>query len=114
MTDLSKEIPDRIFVPLGRKGFHPIYLKACIKCGEKDRFVLDFLEKKEHPIETAGNSKKVVIDYKVQCKNCDKIYYIRMIMLSNIIDGKEKRMVTNFNILDENGNDEGWLGTCYE
>jgi len=28
-------------------------------------------------------------------------------------EGKDELMVANFNILDKDGNDEGWLGSAY-
>lgn len=114
MSDLSRELPDTIFVPLGRKGFHPINIKKCIKCSAEDRFVLDFMEKIEHPVEKTENGKKETTDYKIQCKSCNAIYYIRMTQIKRIKGEKEERMLTNFNILNEKGEDEGYLGTVYE
>lgn len=114
MPDLSRELPNEIFIPLGRKGFHPINLKACIKCSNAERFVLDFYEKVEHPLEETDTTKKEITDYKVKCKNCGAEYQIRMIQLKRIVDGKEERMLINFNILDKDGNDEGWLGSLYK
>ncbi|MHA1232455.1 MAG: hypothetical protein ACTSPQ_17630, partial [Candidatus Helarchaeota archaeon] len=99
MSELSKELPDQIFIPLGRKGFHPINIKACIRCSMQQKFVLEFIEKIEHPIEENEGAKKKVADYKVKCKNCNAVYYIRMIKIVRIIDGNEEPMVTNFNIL---------------
>jgi len=113
LTNLSNELPDKIYVPLGRRGFHPINLKACVRCFNAERFVLNFIEKKEYPAEIIDNAKKEIIDYKVQCKNCNAIYFIRMTLFKNIDENKEEQIIANFNILDENGNDEGWLGSTY-
>ncbi|MHA1270192.1 MAG: hypothetical protein ACTSPY_10435 [Candidatus Helarchaeota archaeon] len=114
MTDLLNELPDTIFVPLGRRGFHPINLKSCIKCSTENIFVLEFLEKIEYPAEEIENSKKEMTDYKVKCRNCGTIYYIRKIEFKRVVNGNEERLITNFNIIDKNGNDEGWLGSVYE
>ncbi|MHA1309654.1 MAG: hypothetical protein ACTSWR_02605 [Candidatus Helarchaeota archaeon] len=117
MANLADELPDTIYIPLGRRGFQPINIKACIRCSMENKFVLEFLEKKIN-IEESDESKKEIIDYKVKCRNCNAIYYIRMIKIKKIVEEegekKEILVVTNFNILDEKGNDEGWLGTLYE
>jgi len=113
VIDKMEELPDRIFVILGKRGLHPINLKACVKCLNSEPFVLGFIEKKGPLIETMEHTRKETTDYKVRCKNCNTAYIIRQVKLVQIETDEEIPIVITFNILDENGNDEGWLGSVY-
>ncbi|TFG04394.1 MAG: hypothetical protein EU536_04740 [Promethearchaeota archaeon] len=104
-----KEIPDKIFVSLGRRGFDPVTAKQCPKCGNMAAG-LELKEKIEHAdIEHEEGFKKTV-DYQVHCRNCDAIFYIRLQHVFQKVSSGDKRVTTMVNILDEAQNDIGWLG----
>ncbi|MFX0133545.1 MAG: hypothetical protein ACFFDN_07875 [Candidatus Hodarchaeota archaeon] len=104
------EIPNQITVSLGRRGFDPIHPKQCLKCGNPNQSRLKLLEKIEQDKVTHEKGEKRTIDYKIQCLNCQDIFYIRLQHLIHYQDDEEKRVTTKVNILDENKNDLGWLG----
>ena len=104
------EIPDKIFVSLGRRGFDPVNPKQCSKCGNMGVGVLKLLEKIEHEEVRHEQGIKRTVDYKVQCGSCGNIFYIRLRHVFQLVDEAEKRITTVVNILDENMNDIGWLG----
>ncbi|MHA1263922.1 MAG: hypothetical protein ACTSRS_01685 [Candidatus Helarchaeota archaeon] len=104
-----KEIPDKIFVSLGRRGFDPVNPKQCPKCGTQG-MGLELIEKIEREEVTIERGSKKTVDYKIHCKNCGTIFYIR---LQHVFQGREdakKRVTTLVNFLDEQLNDLGWLG----
>ncbi|MHA1129786.1 MAG: hypothetical protein ACTSQI_01865 [Candidatus Helarchaeota archaeon] len=103
-----KEIPDRIFVSLGRRGFDPINPKQCSKCGNPTN--LQLLEKNEIANITYKEGRKNTVDYKIQCNYCGNIFYIRLQHVFQKMGAEEKRITTLVNILDENKEDLGWLG----
>ncbi len=103
-----KEIPDRIFVSLGRRGFDPVNPKQCSKCGNPTN--LQLLEKVDHGDVTHEEGRKNTVDYKIQCNACGNIFYVRLQHVLQKVEGDEKRVTTVVNILDENKEDIGWLG----
>ena len=103
-----EEIPDKIFVSLGRRGFDPVNPKQCSKCGNPIN--LKLLEKIEHEEVKHKEGIKRTLDYKIQCLNCDNIFFIRLQHVFQRTNGEEKRITTVVNILDEQMNDLGWLG----
>lgn len=102
-----KEIPDRIVVSLGRRGFDPVNPKQCSKCGSPG---LRLLEKIDHEEVKHEEGVKRTVDYKVQCGACDNIFFIRLQHVFHRDGDEEKRVTTLVNILDEQKNDLGWLG----
>jgi hypothetical protein len=104
-----KEIPDKIFVSLGRRGFDPVNPKQCPKCGTRDAG-LELLEKIEHETLQHEKGLKRTMDYKLRCRNCGNIFFIRLQHVFQQEEGDEKRITTVVNILDEKMNDIGWLG----
>ena len=105
-----EEIPDRIFVSLGRRGFDPVNPKQCPKCGNNAPHGLKLLEKIEHEEVKHEEGRKRIVDYKIQCLACDSTFYIRLQNVFQVVEGEQKRITTMVNILDENQNDLGWLG----
>ena len=101
------EIPNQITVSLGRRGFDPVNPKKCPKCGNPN---LKLLNKEELDTIKHKEGEKRTIDYKIQCLNCNNIFYIKLQHVIQFIDGREKRVTTLVNVLDENKNDLGWLG----
>ncbi len=99
-------LPDDVFVALGRRGMEPVPLKECTyECDGKEldllRYIsnLDSLKKK--------GMEELEEDYVVKCSKCNREFTIRC--LSRLVDGE--RMDTRVNILDDKGKDLGWLGS---
>jgi hypothetical protein len=105
-----EEIPDKIFVSLGRRGFDPVNPKQCSRCGNNAPTGLKLLEKITHPRVNHEEGFKETLDYKIQCLQCGNIFYIRLQHVIQLVSGTEKRVTTVVNILDENQDDLGWLG----
>lgn len=104
------EIPDTVFVSLGSRGFHPVHPKQCGKCGNENPLGLELLEREETERIEHEEGYKVTVDYKIQCRFCNNIFYVRLQHLYQWKDEGDKRVTTFVNILDENKNDIGWLG----
>ena len=102
------EIPNQITVSLGRRGFDPVNPKKCPKCSNPNR--LKLLNKEKLDTIKHKEGEKRTFDYKIQCLNCNNIFYIKLQHVIQFIDDREKRVTTLVNILDENKNDLGWLG----
>ena len=102
------EIPNQISVSLGRRGFDPINPKKCSKCGNPTR--LKLLEKKELDTIKHKEGEKRTLDYKIQCLNCNNIFFIRLQHVIQFTEQGEKRVTTMVNILNENKDDLGWIG----
>ncbi|NVM54327.1 MAG: hypothetical protein HWN66_11550 [Candidatus Helarchaeota archaeon] len=105
-----KEIPDRIFVSLGRRGFDPVNPKQCSECGNVAPTGLKLLEKIEYEDVKHEEGFKRMVDYRIQCLQCKNTFFIRLQHVFQRIDEKEKRVTTLVNILDEQMKDIGWLG----
>ena len=100
------DLPDEVFVSLGRRGMEGIPLKECAyDCDGKELVLLDV--RKEPPEIARKGQEEVVEDWKVQCKKCHRKFTIRCKI--RYFDGK--RFDTMVNILDDIGNDLGWLGS---
>ena len=100
------DLPDEVFVALGRRGMEGISLKECTyACDGKE---LKLIEKNRDPKTiTSHGLEKVVEDWIVECNKCNRQFTIRCKI--RYIDGK--RIDTMVNILDDKGNDLGWLGS---
>ncbi|MHA2069990.1 MAG: hypothetical protein ACXABY_36965 [Candidatus Thorarchaeota archaeon] len=87
MTDKPtlEDLPDEVFVALGRRGMEGIPLKECTyECDGKE---LTLLEMSREPEKITGSGIEMI----------------------RYVDGK--RMDTKVNLLDDEGNDLGWLGS---
>ncbi|MHC1591169.1 MAG: hypothetical protein ACXQS8_03715 [Candidatus Helarchaeales archaeon] len=102
------ELPDKVLVPLGRRGFDPIPLKYCHVCQSRNSR-LTVLEKDESE-KQEGNAILVEIDYKISCDSCNGIFYIRVRKIMDVLEGKRRSIANTVNILDKDKNDLGWLG----
>jgi len=99
------ELPDEVFVPLGRRGMEAIPLKECTYACDGDE--LELLDVTKEPEEITGHSVEIVVeDWFVKCKKCDRPFTIRC--KNRYVDGE--RIDTLVNLLDDKGNDLGWLG----
>ncbi|MFW9962522.1 MAG: hypothetical protein ACFFCX_03100 [Candidatus Sifarchaeia archaeon] len=99
------ELPDRVYVALGRRGMEPLPLKECTY--ECDGQELELIEPpKEYEIPSKGNLE-VEEDWLVECAKCKRKFTIRCII--HFLDGE--RLETRVFLIDDKGKDLGWLGS---
>jgi hypothetical protein len=100
------ELPDEVFVALGRRGMEGIPLKECVyECDGKEIRLLNFRKNKEH---LEGKGVEVVVeDWQVECTKCGRQFTIECTV--RYADGE--RMDTKVDILDDTGKNVGWLGS---
>ncbi|MFW9911576.1 MAG: hypothetical protein ACFFEU_03840 [Candidatus Thorarchaeota archaeon] len=100
------DLPDEVFVALGRRGMEGIPLKECTyDCDGKE---LTLLEMSRKPEEITGNgTENVVENWVVECNTCRKSFTIQC----KIRYYNGERFDTMVNLLDDEGNDLGWLGS---
>jgi len=65
----------------------------------------------EKKIEALQSRDQEIADYKIICKKCSSTFTIRLRNLYVIENGKKRRSISFVSILDEEGRDEGWLGS---
>lgn len=100
------ELPDKVFVPLGRRGMEPIPLKECTyACDGKELSLLGVTRTPEEELQGHG-LEPVVEDWRVRCERCGREFTIRC--KTRYVDGE--RVDTVVSIIDDHGNDLGWLG----
>ena len=99
------ELPDQVFVALGRRGMEPLILKECTYDCDGQELIL---------IEPPGDQKipskgDLVVDedWLVECAKCNRQFTIRCKV--HYLDGE--RIDTRVNLIDDNGKDLGWLGS---
>jgi hypothetical protein len=100
------DLPDEVFVALGRRGMEGIPLKECTyDCDGKE---LTLLEMTREPEKITGSGiESVVENWIVECNTCKRPFTISCKI--RYVDGK--RMDTMVNLLDDEGVDLGWLGS---
>jgi hypothetical protein len=100
------DLPDQVFVALGRRGMEGISLKECTyACDGKE---LTLIEMNREPEKITGmDIENVVENWTVECSKCKKPFTIRCKI--RYVNGE--RMDTMVNLLDDEGNDLGWLGS---
>lgn len=83
-----------------------IPLKECTYACDSDE--LELIEVKKDPPSISGRSLEVVIeDWLLKCAKCKKDFTIRQRV--RYVDGE--RVDTMVSILDDRGNDLGWIGS---
>jgi len=99
------DLPDEVFAPLGQRGMEPIPLKECTyACDGKE---ISLVSMKRNPSSIKGRGlEKVTEDWLVKCEKCGRQFTIRCKI--RYVDGE--RIDTMVNLLDDRGNDLGWLG----
>ncbi|MHA1785375.1 MAG: hypothetical protein ACTSVY_01000 [Candidatus Helarchaeota archaeon] len=105
-----EELPDKIYVSLGRRGFDPIKLKYCHVCKNPVVQDLELLKKEVIEEKSIDDNTMIEVNYKFQDKKCGGIFYIKLKHMYKTFNGKKKRITTLVNILDKDKNDLGWLG----
>lgn len=100
------ELPDQVYVALGRRGMEPLPLKECTYvCDGKELQLLKFSQNKTSPSQTGVD--EVIEDWLVQCEKCKRQFTIRCYV--RYANGE--RIDTRVDIIDDNGKNLGWLGS---
>jgi hypothetical protein len=98
------ELPDRVFVALGRRGMEPLPLKECTY--ECDGQELKLIDVKKNPVGGKG-TEEVEENWLVECIKCNRQFTIQCIVRYH--DGE--RIDTRVNLIDDKGQNLGWLGS---
>ncbi|MDF1537780.1 MAG: hypothetical protein P1Q69_02640 [Candidatus Thorarchaeota archaeon] len=99
------ELPDQVFVALGRRGMEGILLKECAYC---DGIELSLTDVNTDPPEIAGKGvEEVIADWNVKCDKCNRAFTIRC----KVRYHDNEKMDTMVNIIEDTGKDLGWLGS---
>ena len=100
------ELPDQVFVALGRRGMEPLPLKECTyECDGAELQLIEVNQTKNTPSEKGID--EITVDWLVECKKCTRLFTIRCI--NRYADGQ--RIDTRVDILDDTGKNLGWLGS---
>lgn len=84
----------------------PVPLKECTyECDGKELQLLEYKSNLKNLRKKGLEELKE--DYTVKCAKCGRDFTIRCV--SRLVDGE--RMDTRVNIIDDKGNDLGWLGS---
>ncbi len=98
------ELPDRVFVALGRRGMEPIPLKECTY--ECDGTELALIDVQRDPVRGEGK-EEVEENWLVECTKCGRKFTIQCIV--RYYEGE--RIDTRVNLIDDRGKNLGWLGS---
>lgn len=102
-----KDIPDKAYIPLGRRGMEAFKLRECLKCGNENEDELELLDKQD-VTEKEGDNLLNIKTYKVKCNKCGATYKIIVKSLYSKEQTEENRLVSAVHYT-ENG-EEQWLG----
>jgi hypothetical protein len=99
------ELPDQVFVALGRRGMEALVLKECTyDCDGQELNLIQPPMNKEIP--SKGNFE-MEEDWLVECAKCCRQFTIRCKI--HYLDGE--RLDTRVNLIDDKDKDLGWLGS---
>jgi len=99
------ELPNQVYVALGRRGMEPLALKECTyECGGQELKLIE--PPTENQIPDKGNLE-VEENWLVECTKCNRKFIIRCII--HFLDGE--RLETRVYLIDDKGKDLGWLGS---
>ena len=99
------ELPDRVYVALGRRGMEPLPLKECTY--ECDGQELTLIEPPKNQKIPSKRNLEVDEDWLVECSKCKRQFTISCRV--HYLDSE--RIETRVNLIDDNGKDLGWLGS---
>jgi hypothetical protein len=98
------ELPDQVFVALGRRGMESIPLKECTyECSGNE---LTLIEAQKDPVLGEG-TEEVGENWLVECAKCHRRFTIQCIVRYH----EGERIDTRVNLLDDAGKNLGWLGS---
>lgn len=99
------ELPNEVFVALGRRGMEGIPLKECTYCDGAELTLLSVASK---PAEiTKRGTEEVIENWLVRCENCGRNFTISCKIRFH--DGI--RMDTMVSLVDDANQNLGWLGS---
>ena len=98
------ELPDTVFVALGRRGMEALPLKECTY--ECDGQELKLIEVRKDPVGGKGR-EEVEENWLVECTKCNRQFTIQCIV--RYYDGE--RIDTKVSLIDDKGHNLGWLGS---
>jgi len=99
------ELPDRVFVALGRRGMEPLILKECTY--DCDGQELNLIKPPRNQEISSKGNMEVEEDWLVECAKCHRQFTIRCKV--HYLDGE--RIDTRVHLIDDKGKDLGWLGS---
>lgn len=99
------ELPDQVYVALGRRGMEPLPLKECTY--ECDGQELNLVDPPEHQEIPDKGNVEIEEDWVVECTKCNRQFTIRCRV--HYLDGE--KLETRINLIDDTGKDLGWLGS---
>lgn len=100
------ELPDKVFVALGRRGMEPLPLKECTyECDGDELHLLGVTQTKDGPSQKGVD--EITVDWLVECTKCNRPFTIRCI--NRYADGQ--KIDTRVDILNDAGKNLGWLGS---
>ncbi|MFQ6125035.1 MAG: hypothetical protein ACE5R6_10600 [Candidatus Heimdallarchaeota archaeon] len=110
-SDLD-ELPDTVYVPLGRRGMESVPLKICSDCSKENLTLIQkkitrTAAKQGIPRKDMSLAEREIVDYKVRCQECGNQFIIRLTRLYF----KEEPVQTIVSIQSKVGKPELWLGT---
>ena len=115
-TDSSSldELPDTVYVPLGRRGMESILLKVCPDCDKENLALIHKTTtgaptKRDVQKEDTPLAEKEIVDYLVCCQECGHQFIIRLTRLHF----KDELVQTLVSIRSVNGESELWLGNLF-
>ncbi|MEM1512286.1 MAG: hypothetical protein QXN15_06980 [Candidatus Jordarchaeales archaeon] len=101
----TKNMPSKVYAPLGTRGREAISIKECLKCGGENTVeVVDFSSNDE----TSGENILETLDYTVKCTKCEETYVVRVRSMYLEDKKEENRLVSTVFIVENN--QEYWLG----
>jgi hypothetical protein len=100
------ELPDKVFVALGRRGMEGVPLKECTyECDGKEIRLLKFSKNRDSLL--GMGVEEVIEDWQVECMKCGRSFTIRCFV--RYAEGE--RIDTRVDIIDDKGKNLGWLGS---
>lgn len=102
-----KKIPEKVYIPLGRRGMEAFNLRECLKCGNENEEELELLDRQD-VTEKEGDNLLNIKTYKVKCNKCGATYKIIVKSLYSREQTEENRLISAVHY-KENG-EEQWLG----
>lgn len=98
------ELPDRVFVALGRRGMEGILLKECTY--DCDGNELKLIKVRKDLVDGKG-TEEVEENWLVECTKCNRQFTIQCIVRFH----EGERIDTRVNLIDDTGKNLGWLGS---
>ncbi len=103
--DQVKDMPSKVYAPLGTRGREAISIRECLKCGGENSVEVVDVSSND---EVSGENILETIDYMVKCSKCEVKYIVRVRSMYLEDKKEENRLVSTVFIVEDN--QEYWLG----